>query len=501
MLVLTFWKRVTFVWQAGGLLFLNFAIGAVGLWQTGVGGYGHFFMLVSPLLAALFFGLRTGIISLVFVMLIEFVFAWAFSAGVLTPVSPVLTETTNPRAWGSQMGVVAVLGGLLIAAIHYVIPRFERALREGRDLTMRLDARNAQLERWVEERTQALERRSQVLRTSAQVAQEVSSYRDLSAALEQTVKRISEQFEFYHTGIFLINSAGTYAELRAASSPEGQRMVARGYRLQVGGRGVVGYVAAEGEPRIAQNVGKDAIYFDNPDLPQTRSEMALPLRSQDRLLGVLDVQSKRVDAFTEEDIMMLQALADQIALVIQNTRLLQEVEERFAVEREQLDEASREGWRQLLTQQGKVGFRRTTFGLSPADTAPLSARRQRAMQSADLVVDPTDDRAVALPIIVRGQIIGFIDVRKSGDAEPWTEDEKAMLRQLSEQLEITLESARLYQETQSRAARERLIGEITAQMRAVPAVDVVLETAVREIGESLGLHDVTIQLEADDGAA
>ncbi len=494
LLVLALWKRVSFAWQAGGWLALNYLIGIVGLVQTGVGGYGHLFMLVTPIMALLFFDLNAGILAAVVVTLTEIGFGWAFSTGVLMVATPNLVETANPQAWGSQIGVLVVLSGLLIATLNYVIPRFERTLRESRELSLRLSARNTQLERWGEERARAVERRTRMLETAARVAQEVSGLRDLDAVLNQTVQLIAEQFGFYHVGIFLLDSAGDYVELRATSSLEGQHMLKQGHRLRVGSTGAVGSVAANEKPLIARDVGEDAIRFDNPDLTKTRAELALPLRAQGRLTGVLDMHSEKVDAFSEEEVVMLQALADQIALVMQGTRLLQEAEERMVMERELLGEASRAGWRRLLRRQGQLGFRRSARGLARADTAPLSMRRREAIQSARLVVDRQDERAVALPIAVRGEVIGFIDVRKPENASPWTEDEQAILQQLGEQLEIALESARLYQETRQRAAREQLVSEVTGRMRESLEMETVLRTAVDEMRQALELDRLVVRL-------
>jgi GAF domain-containing protein len=494
LLVLAFWKRVSFVWQAGGLLALNYLIGVLGLVQTGVGGYGHFFMLVTPVMTLLFFNLNAGIIAAIFVVLTEIGFGWAFSDGALAVASPTLVEAANPRAWGSQIGVLVVLSGLLIAMLNYVIPRFERTLRESRELGLRLSARNAQLERWADERTKAVERRTRMLETAARVAQEVSGFRNLDAVLNQTVQLIAEQFGFYHVGIFLLDSAGDYIELRAASSPEGQHMLKQGHRLRVGSPGAVGFVAANEKPQVARDRGEDTVHFDNPDLTKTRAELALPLRAQGRIIGVLDVHSERVDAFVEEEVVMLQALADQIALVMQSTELLQEAEERMSMEREMLSEASRAGWRRLLRRQGQLGFRRSARGLNKADTAPLSLRRRQAMQSTELVVDPQDERAVALPILVRGAVVGFIDVRKPEEAAPWTEDELAILRQLGEQLEIALESARLYQETRRRAAREQVVREVTDNIRASLTVEEAVQRALAEVQQLVGASEVVARL-------
>jgi len=184
------------------------------------------------------------------------------------------------------------------------------------------------------------ERRAAQLAAAAEVARSATAILDVSQLLDETVRLISKQFGFYHAGVFLLDETGEYAVLRAASSEGGQRMLARGHKLKVGEVGIVGYVAGTGEPRIALDVGADAVFFDNPDLPDTRSEMALPLVSRGRVIGVLDVQSTEPAAFTEEDVAVLRAMADQLATAIENARLFAETERSLAETRD-LFEASR----------------------------------------------------------------------------------------------------------------------------------------------------------------
>src|SRR5690606_34214496 len=129
---------------------------------------------------------------------------------------------------------------------------------------------------------------------------------------------ISEKYGFYHVGVFLLDENRTYAILTAANSAGGQKMLARQHRLKVGEQGIVGSVTGSGEPRIALDVGADAVFFNNPDLPESHSEMALPLRSGGQVIGALDVQSTETGAFTHVDVQTLGLLAEQVSLAIEN---------------------------------------------------------------------------------------------------------------------------------------------------------------------------------------
>jgi GAF domain-containing protein len=272
--------------------------------------------------------------------------------------------------------------------------------------------------------------------------------------------------------------------------------------------GIVGYVTGVGQPRIALDVGADAVYFDNPDLPETRSEAALPLRARGEIIGALDVQSIEPEAFSDEDVAVLQTLADQVAVAISNARLFQRAEESLEAERRAYGEISLRAWQEMVRRRTERGFRCDTEGIVPVGTDfsvdSLRPEVQREVRAGRIVVAEDGERPSAIvPIPIRDQVVGVLSFRKAtGESirlagETWSQEELALLQTMAEQLGQALESARLYQDTQRRAVQERMVGELTARMRETLDMDAVLRTAVREIGETLGLHDITIQLEAD----
>jgi PAS domain S-box-containing protein len=180
-----------------------------------------------------------------------------------------------------------------------------------------------ELEQQVAARTAQLARRTVQLQAAAEVARDATTAHDLDDLLNRAADLICERFGFYHAGIFLTDERGEYAVLRAAASEAGRQMLEHGHKLKVGEVGMVGYVAGTGEPRIALDVGADAVHFDNPFLPETRSEMALPMRAGGRVIGALDVQSRKEAAFDQDDVEILQVMADQLAVAIERTRLFE----------------------------------------------------------------------------------------------------------------------------------------------------------------------------------
>ncbi|MBC7225973.1 MAG: GAF domain-containing protein [Thermoflexales bacterium] len=334
------------------------------------------------------------------------------------------------------------------------------------------------LEQRVNERTADLARRTAQLEAAAYVARSAAEIRDVDILLDETVRLISERFGFYHAGIFLVDEAGEYAVLRAASSEGGRRMLARGHRLAVGRVGIVGYVAGTGKPRIALDVGKDAVFFDNPDLPLTRSEMALPLKVGDRVIGVLDVQSEEPAAFTEEDVAVLQTMADQIAVAIENARLLEESRRALEELRALYGERVREAWGRMEGLPPALVYDRVA--ITPVEVPPPVPAVEEALRQGRVVAlhELDNGRAVlAAPLRLYDEVIGAIALEETDEARPWTEDEIALVQAVSEQVALALESARLYQMEQ----RRRFVAD-------------TLQEIARLVGSTLDLEEVTHRL-------
>ncbi len=422
--------------------------------------------------------LIVGVVALSAV-LVAFLFSLALTRDIATPLAT-LTDTAVQIAQGDLNRVVEVERrdeiGILANAFNEMTGRL-------RELIVGLEDR-------VAERTRDLERRSVQLEAAAQVAREAAGIRDVDRLLEETVRLISERFGFYHAGIFIVDEAREYAVLKAASSEGGRRMLARGHRLKVGEVGIVGYVAGFGEPRIALDVGEDAVFFDNPDLPLTRSEMAVPLKVHGEVIGVLDVQSTEPAAFTDEDVAVLETLADQVALAIESTHLLEEAQ-RTTRELEAIyGERLRASWAERAARQ-VAAFRYTPLGVEPVagSTAPVPAPG-----SSPVVEEGEDGYRLIAPIQLRGETLGTLVLRRDPDAEPWSAEEVTLVAETCVQIGLALENARLLEETQRRAARERIIADITARVRSSMDLETILRTAARELGVVLGTDRATIQL-------
>ena len=352
----------------------------------------------------------------------------------------------------------------------------------------------ANLEGLVVERTHVIERRVAQIQAVAEVGKAVAAQRDLEELLNRATHLISNRFGFYHVGIFLLDPRNEYAILRAANSSGGKIMLERQHKLKVGTEGIVGTVAGSDQARIALDVGEDAVYFDNPDLPQTRSEIALPLIAGGEVLGVLDVQSIEANAFTEGDVPSLQILADQLATAVQNARMIRETQEALFAARKATSEISQHGWQLLLQDIDTTGYVGLTHGEVIPTTEDMDAGTKQALLIGNYVVSE-DQHSIIIPIITRGQTIGMLRLTKTMQAEPWTPEEIADVESLSDQISNALESARLFNDAQRRAAREFTIGSISESLGSALDINDVMETAVRELGNIMSDAEIAVQLE------
>jgi GAF domain-containing protein len=387
----------------------------------------------------------------------------------------------------SVVVLAVVLAALILDARD---ERYEDSLSQAEAYATELDAQRTVLE----ERTHDLARRARHLEATAEVARDAASVLEPNELLAQAVTLIRERFGLHRMGIFLLDPAREWAVLRAVSGAEAQRLLDRGFRLRVQGEGIVAHVIRTGKPYLAPDVREDPLYLDDPDVTDTRSEITLPLQAHGEIIGALSAQSTEAHAFDDEDLSVMQILADQMAMAISNARLFQQVQESLEAERQAYGELSREAWAEIVRTRPGLGYRYEEGGVAPLAGQPLSQseRGGDGVERRSELVEELPE--LALPVRVRGQVIGTINAHKPGDMSEWTAQEIALMETLTEQLSVALESARLYQDTQRRAAREQLSGQVTARMRETLDVDTVLQTAAREMREALGLEEVEVRM-------
>jgi GAF domain-containing protein/HAMP domain-containing protein len=360
--------------------------------------------------------------------------------------------------------------GQLAAVINQMAREIKRALQEKDNA-----ARQA-------------ERRAAQIATGAEISGAASQVLDPDELLRHVVRLIAERFESYYTAVFLVDEAGQNAVLRAATGTTGQVLLEHGHKLGLDGNSMVGWVCVNKQARIALDADAEAIRFVNPLLPDTRSEMALPLRAGERVIGALDIQCTRVQAFDAEDITALQGMADQIAVALENARLFQQAQSSL----KEVEQANR-----LLTQQGWEAFLRSTQAdfaefhqpgvpaLTPEETDKL-AQESRSLSG--------QNGTVSIPLRVRRQVIGTLVVERGPDRSEWSATELGLIQEMATQAALAMENARSFEQSQRIAARERLVGQVTTHMRETLDMNTILQTAVREIAQTLDAQQAELRL-------
>lgn len=351
------------------------------------------------------------------------------------------------------------------------------------------------LEQRVADRTKDLESQTLRLRVAAEIARDAASARDLNELLTRAADLVVSRFDFYHVGIFLLDKNKEYAVLVASPTEAGRKMMENDHKLRVGEVGIVGRVSASGEPRIALDTGTDIAYFNNPYLPNTRSEMALALKAENNIIGVLDVQSDQPQAFNEDDIAIMQVMADQLATAIERARLLQEVERNLRELENAYGQYTRDNWKRLTEGigTGSMGYRFDNVRLERITELPELAGTALAGEQVGRSngQHSEKERGLAIPIKLRGQTIGVVSLKLK---EGFDSNTVSIVELAAERLASAMESARLYEEARLRADREQSISRVTTAISASAGYEQILQTTVREIGNILGDAEVAIQI-------
>ncbi len=372
------------------------------------------------------------------------------------------------------------------AIIYFLVRRLSRLAIEAQKSEKEFARTNQELftlrdalQERVDQRTQSLVVQNTSLQAASRVANEILSATSIKELLEMTSDLVAREFGNDYVGVFILSEKKDRAVLQSASSESGAKMLRDHYQLPVDEASLVGLVASEKRARIALNHDADSEFFKNPYLPDMQSEMALPLMIQNEVIGVMDIQSERADAFMQSNIAIYQPIANQIALAIQNIRLIEEAQINLSQLELIVAEQSIASWRKQLGQKN-YGFSYTPVGVSPirANNAKLE--------------DRVDAERAEIHIFLRGRKIGDISLQRL--SSHWTNKEKALLADVANQVGLAIENARLLTETREKANQEQLISEISSRVRETLDMDTVLKSAIEEIKKTFDLKEVEVRL-------
>jgi GAF domain-containing protein/HAMP domain-containing protein len=351
------------------------------------------------------------------------------------------------------------------------------------------------LEQKITDRTKDLQRQALRLRVASEISRDSASATELKELLNRSAHLIKERFGFYHSGIFLLDDNREYALLSAASGDAGLLMLETGHKLRVG-EGIVGLVAQTGESRIVRDTSIDSVYSRNSLLPATRSELSLPLKVYNRVIGVLDVQSDLHNAFLEEDVATLQIMADQLAVAIERTRVYQDSQESIRELKRSYQGYTEESWSVLSQSRDVVsgyvyeGVNVRSLTQPPVDS--LQIFETGISQTTSETIGRHKISTLKVPIKIRGEVIGVIKMNFRGENIP--DDTITMVEEITNRVGTALETSRLVFESRHQANRERAVSEATARIGSSTDFDEILKAATEELGKILGESEVVVQL-------
>ncbi|MBC8099891.1 MAG: GAF domain-containing protein [Armatimonadetes bacterium] len=353
--------------------------------------------------------------------------------------------------------------------------------------------------------TEKSTRTADLLRATAEVGQITANLLKLEDLASRAVELIRDRFAFYHVQLFLVDEDRKYARLVASTGEIGQRLMQRGHRITVGSQSVIGRVTQIGEPVIARDTDKDPIHTANELLPNTRSELALPIVDGDRIIGALDVQSTRRDAFTPSDIQALQIMANQLATGLRNARLFEQQASNVQVNQRLLLE-TRTNLREIQRLNSQLSKKAWEDYLGEKDSHQGIILMPNAMESfaawtPEMMQATTNQRpfthqadgkqVTAVPIVLRGEVLGAIEI-EAGDVTG--SDLVEMMQAVAQNLAISLDSARLFEEAQETAAQEQRINTISEAYQSAASVDELLKITMEALSQTLGAETGAIRL-------
>jgi GAF domain-containing protein len=317
--------------------------------------------------------------------------------------------------------------------------------------------------------------------------------------LNRVVNLITENFSnIYHAQIFLVDETNEFAILKASTGQVGQELLKRGHRLAVGSVSVIGQVTDQGQFVVVRDNRASDVHRPNELLADTRSELAIPMVSSLQVIGVLDVQSKEPNSFSDDQVNALNTLTEQITIAIENARLYEQSQQLISNLEVEKRNRTRRAWQDYFNAQRANTLVSHAGTLTPDDHHPL---RQAVLRNGQSIIGEKTDRNTipfAVPIRLRDQILGVIECESR--VSEFNYDKVLLAEELANRLALSLDNARLFQGSVQAVERERIVNEISAKLTSQTDVQDIIDTAIREVSEALRTPNIAVRFQLDNTA-
>ncbi len=437
-----------------------YVLGLGELITHGVLGDSLIFFFAVIVFATILLSPRIGVIATIINILTFAFFAFLFVSEKITPLNP-HASPSQLTDWFSAIGVIVMFGAVIILGFQRLEMEFTEAQKQIDSTLKTLEAERNNLEINVAERTQQLRKINEIGRFVAAIL-------DPTELLSRALQLIDQEFKFYYTAFFFVNITGQWAELKVATGAAGRVLRENKHRLEIDGNSAVARAIRTREGQIANSSKSEQVQLDNPLLPYTRSQIVLPLIVGDAILGALEIHATQENAFQQADLSTFQNMANEIAIALENARLFQEAQQSLSEMRATQRQYLQGAW-QTLTEEQDLAY-------ALGDN------------------DPSAGNEMEVPLTLREQVIGQIQLVS---ATEWSPEQRSLVEAIVTQAALALENARLVEESQSIAAREKLANDIISKVWASSSMEGILQTTVRELGRSLEAAEVEIEVSMD----
>lgn len=472
LVVVVFWREMPYYLRAGTVVAIIFSIAIIELFHTSLLGYVMFWLAAFALLTSLLFGFRPAFAAILLNTVTTASAGWVLQNHLIQ--IPATENFFLGTDWVLATLSIMVVSTLLASTASGIVSGLHRILQEREQRSIDLEKSRGMLEDEVQERTRDITRRLAQVRTAAEISNAISQLNDPETLYQKVVELVQERFNLYYVGIFLVDTENRFAILAAGSGTAGRTMLANNHHLQIGSSSMIGWCISNRRARVALDVGSDAVRFNNPFLPRTRSELALPILNRDVALGALTVQSEQAEAFDQDDILVLQGIADGLAAAMENVRLVSELKQNLDELRGLNRAYLHQAWSEVTAESGPLSYSYQTM----------------------VTANGPNSYSITVPIMLRDQVIAHLNLDTN---EPnLSPEEVDFLENLTTQTALALENARLVQKTERRADQEETLNDLSTRFSNAQDIDSILRTAVEALGQLSSVAEVSVELVPPD---
>jgi GAF domain-containing protein len=396
--------------------------------------------------------------------------------------------------------MVALLMGFALNDLTETLNRARSNEQELTDRNLELRASRDKLQAT----TSNLERRNKQVRLASEIARDVSAAQDVEQLQKRAVILTKNRFDLYYTGLYLIDERRESAGLRAASGHGAERALEQGFQSRIGGKDALGQVLSTGRPYLVGDTEQDDTFVKHSLFPDTRSELILPLRVGNRIIGAFDFKAQYAYTFKNDDVIVFQTMVDQLAVAIENVRLLSKMQQTMREMEIASGRYTREAWDTIGRRTGKsLGYRYRGQDIEPAEEYPPEAREAWRQGRSVVITQPDreDDgqsgtNVAAVPIKFRDQVIAML--RLSSKENTISDQTISLVEEAADRLALALENARLLEETQQRAAREQLTRQVSEEMQRATEIDNLVQSTMQQLSDALSASHLVVHLGTED---